>query len=185
MKEKCLAWLKKNKLQIITMTIIIVVGTLMHFVTTYIENETVVKILGVIFPINECSWEHMKMIWYPFLVAGIILSIIKKDKKYFGGFVVGGLFSIALTVAGFAFYQSFSITSVLALDIILFIVCMVAGGLLAFSLSKSETMNKYFVCFIVLAVLVTALIIALTYVHGEGFLFQDNESLDGHHHHEH
>ncbi|MDY6276496.1 MAG: DUF6512 family protein [Bacilli bacterium] len=178
-------WFKKHLLEIVTITIVILVGTAMHFVTTYIPNETVVKILGVIFPINECSWEHMKMIWYPMLVAGIVLAIMKKDKKYFSAFVVGGLFSICLTIAGFAFTQSFTIVSKLFIDIPLFIICLVAGGILSFQLAKSEAMNKYFICFIVLAVLMTALIITLTYVHGEGFLFQDNSGLEGHHHHEH
>lgn len=177
-------WFKKHLVEIITITSVILVGSAMHFVTTYIPNETVVKILGVIFPINECSWEHMKMIWYPMLVAGIVLAIMKKDKKYFGAFVVGGLFSVCLTIAGFAFTQSFTIVSVLAFDIPLFIICLTAGGILAFHLTKSEVMNKYFICFIVLAVLMTALIITLTYVHGEGFLFQDNSGLEGHHHHD-
>ena len=174
-------WFKKHLVEIVTITIVILVGTAMHFVTTYIPNETVVKILGVIFPVNETSWEHIKMIWYPMLIAGIVLALKYKDKKYFGAFVVGGLFSTCLTIAGFAFTQSFTIVSKLFIDIPLFIVCLVAGGILSFHLAKSDAMNKYFIWFIVLAVLMTALIITLTYIHGEGFLFQDNEGLDGHH----
>ena len=176
-------WFKKHLVEIVTITVVILVGTAMHFVTTYIPNQTVVNILGVIFPVNETSWEHIKMIWYPMLVAGIVLALKYKDKKYFGAFVVGGLFSICLTIAGFAFTQSFTIVSKLFIDIPLFIICLVAGGIMAFRLAKNEAMDKYFILFIVLTTLVTALIITLTYVHGEGFLFQDNEGLDGHHHH--
>ena len=79
MKEKLKNWVVKYQVQIITITLMVVVGTLMHFVTGIFDNEVATKILGVIFPINETTWEHMKMLWYPFMVAGIILAIKKKD----------------------------------------------------------------------------------------------------------
>lgn len=62
----------------------IVIGTCMHFVNDLVNNEGVMKILGIIFPVNETSWEHMKMLWYPFLFAGMILTKKRKDKGYFG-----------------------------------------------------------------------------------------------------
>ena len=48
-------WFKNHLLEIVTITIVILVGSAMHFVTTYIPNETVVKILGEILQINESS----------------------------------------------------------------------------------------------------------------------------------
>ncbi len=173
---------KNYKTQIITLSLMVVIGTLMHFVVNISSNQIYRNIIGVIFPINESSWEHMKMIWYPFLVAGIVLSIIKKDKGYFGGFVIGGFFCMLTVIAFFTFYQSFSGTSILAIDIIIFLVNMVGIGLLSFQLAKLEIIKKWFIVWIVAAVLITALIITLTYVPGKGYIFQDDEGLHEHHH---
>lgn len=183
MKEKICNWFKKYRFEIITITLMVVLGTCMHFVTGIFDNEVVVKILGVIFPVNETSWEHMKMTWYPFLVAGIIISLLRKDRAYFGAFVLGGVLSIALLITGFAFYQSFTIHSVLAIDIPLFMIVIIGCALFSFKMAKKEWVKKGFWYFVCLAVIVTAIIITLTYVHGDGYLFQDNEGLQ--HHHEH
>ena len=182
MKAKVKEFYQKYRLEIVTITLMVVLGTCMHFVTDIFNNEVAVKILGVIFPVNETSWEHMKMSWYPFLVAGIIISLMKKDKAYFTSFVLGGLLSIVLLIAGFAFYQSFSIHSVLAIDIPLFMAVIIGCALFSFQMSKKEWTKKAFYHFLVIAILTTALIITLTYVHGDGYLFQDNSGLEEHHH---
>ena len=178
MKEKLKNWVVKYHVQIITITLMVVVGTLMHFVTGIFDNEVATKILGVIFPINETTWEHMKMLWYPFMVAGIILAIKKKDSSYFSGFVFGGLISIPMVLGLFAFYQSFTIHSVLILDIIIFLVVMILCALLAFDLVKLPIMKKALVVSIIVALLVTALLITLTYVPGDGYVFLDNSGYE-------
>ena len=55
---------KKHRTVIITMLLMIVIGTCMHFVCELAGSENIRKILGVVFPVNETSWEHMKMLWY-------------------------------------------------------------------------------------------------------------------------
>ena len=42
------------------------------FVIEALPSGGISAFLGNIFPINETSWEHMKMMWYPLLAAGII-----------------------------------------------------------------------------------------------------------------
>ena len=183
MKEKFVTWFKKYQTQIITITLMIVIGTCMHFVTDIFDGKTAKMILGVIFPVNETSWEHMKMLWYPFLVAGIILSIKRKDWGYFGGFVVAGTLSIPMMIGIFAIYQSFTLHSVLIIDIITFMIVMIMFALLAFDLAKLEIVKKSKFYLIVLAVLVTVVLILLTYLPGEGYVFLDDEGFEGEHHH--
>ena len=175
MKEKFVIWLKKHQTKIITILLMVVIGTCMHFVTDIFDSDIAKKILGVIFPINETSWEHMKMLWYPFLVAGTILSIKRKDWGYFGGFVIGGTLSIPLMICLFTIYQSFTLHSVLILDIIFFTAVMVMCALLAFDLAKLEIVKKAKIGLIVLAVFVTASLIILTYLPGSGYVFFDDE----------
>ena len=65
------------------------------------------------FPINETSWEHMKMIWYPFLTVGIIFSFRTGNRGYFGSFVVGSVMAMLMNLGAFSICQSFSGKSVL------------------------------------------------------------------------
>ena len=183
MKEKFKNWFKDHLTQIVTITLMIVIGTCMHFVTDIFNSEIAKKILGVIFPVNETSWEHMKMLWYPFLVAGIILACKKKDWGYFGGFVIGGTLSIPLMIGIFTIYQSFTLHSVLIIDIITFMMVMIFCALLAFDIAKLEIVKRAKYYLIALAVVVTAVLILLTYLPGTGYVFLDDEGYEGEHSH--
>jgi hypothetical protein len=178
MKEKFVGFLKTNKTEIITITLMIVIGTCMHFVTDIFDSQTAKNVLGVVFPVNETSWEHMKMLWWPFMVAGIILSLKKKDCGYFGGFVLAGFLSMLTMIGLFAFYQSFTGTSVLALDIPLFMVNIILCAMLGFHFAKLDWVKKGFIAWFIFAILITAGLITLTYVHGDGYLFLDDEGLE-------
>ena len=170
-------WFIKYRLEILTKTILILSGCLGHFIHEIFDNEIVIKVLGVLFPVNETTWEHMKLLWYPFLFAGIILSIKEKNWGYFGSFTVCGLLSILAVLGAFAIYESYSIVALVLPDIILVMMCFIFLGLLAFHLAKQEFMKKSLIFWIVIAVLITASIITLTYIPGDGYIFKDNEGL--------
>jgi len=163
---------KKRLIKIIAL--ITVLGTCMHFVCDIITNEAAVKVLGIIFPVNETSWEHMKMIWYPFLVAGIVLSAKEKNKAFFGAFTLAGLIEMCIQLGSFAFYQSLLGSSVLIIDIISFIGTMIALVFLAFLFSTREWIEKTWIIWVIVAVIVTATIIYLTYNPGSGYVFWDD-----------
>ena len=166
---------KKGK--IITIILMIVLGTCMHFVLDIIPSGPVSDIIGLVFPVNETTWEHMKMIWYPFLVAGTIISFRTKNSGYFGSFVVCSISAMLMQIGAFAIYQSFSGTSILVLDIIIYTSSMFFCILLAFELSQKKWAQKLLPLWIVLAVIITAGIIWLTFCPGEGYVFLDNEGL--------
>ena len=172
----------ENKMQrknvIILITLMCVVGTCMHFVCDVIPEGTLRNILANIFPANETSWEHMKMIWFPFMVAGIVISIKYKRKGYFGGFVVGGILAILVQIGLFAIYESFTGTTVLILDIIFYMGDMILSALLALVLSERKW-AKALIVWIIVAVIVTMLIVYLTYYPGTGYVFLDDVGLAG------
>ena len=165
---------------IITVVLMIVLGTCMHFVLELLPSGAITAFLGNIFPVNETSWEHMKMIWYPFLVAGIILSIISGNRGYFASFVVCAVAAMLMQLGAFSIYQSFSGTSILALDIIIYVASMFFCILLACDLSQKKWAQKLLPLWVALAVIITAAIIFLTYYPGEGYVFLDNEGLTDH-----
>lgn len=77
----------------------------------------------------------------------------------------------------FAFYQSFTKTSVLALDIPFFMLVIIFCALLGFLLAKQDWCRTSTSVWIVIALIITALIIWLTYHPGPGYLFLDDAGL--------
>lgn len=178
MKEKIKNWFIKYRLEIITITTLILSSCVGHFIHEISDNEVVIKIIGVLFPVNETSWEHLKLLWYPFLFAGIILSIKEKNWGYFGSFVLGGFLSILCVLGAFSIYQSFSVVALVVPDILLVILFFILFGMASFQLAKKEFMKKSFIFWIVFAVVITAGLITTTYLPGDGYLFKDNAGLE-------
>lgn len=131
-----------RKEKTLTIVLMVVLGTCMHFVIENIPSRVFASILGNIFPVNETSWEHMKMIWYPFLTAGIILGIRKKNCGYFGAFIVCSIIVMLIQLGAFCAYQSFTGTSVLILDIIIYTASMVFCILMAFDYANKKWAKK-------------------------------------------
>ena len=165
---------------IITIILMIVLGACMHFVLEVLPSGSITTFLGNVFPVNETSWEHMKMIWYPFLVAGIILSFKTKNRGYFSSFVVCGIVAMLVQLGAFSIYQSFSGISILAVDIIIYMVSMFCCILFACDLSQKKWTKTLMPVFVALAVVITAGIIWLTYFPGKGYVFLDDEGLTEH-----
>ena len=167
---------KKGK--IITITLMIVLGTCMHFVHELFPTGPMALILGNFFPVNETSWEHMKMIWYPFLIAGTIISINEKDKGYFASFMVCAIMAMLMQLGAFSIYESFTVSSVLILDIVIYFASMFFCILLAYDLADKSWAKKALPVWICLALIITAAIVYLTYFPTDGYLFLDNEGLN-------
>ena len=63
--------MNRLKLYIIIGTLfVLVTGTLSHFVYGWTGNNPAA---GLFFPVNEYTWEHMKLVFFPTLVYGIFL----------------------------------------------------------------------------------------------------------------
>lgn len=71
--------LKKN---LISFFIISIAGTLGHFVYKWSGN---LKLLGYVFPVNESTWEHLKLLFFPSIIYFLIIYFKEeyKAKNYF------------------------------------------------------------------------------------------------------
>lgn len=84
---------KKN---IIAFFAISILGTLGHFIYKWSGENYLV---GLIFPVNESVWEHLKLLFFPTLIysAGEYLLTKEKPKNYLAALTIGlfcGMFSI-------------------------------------------------------------------------------------------
>ena len=167
---------KKDK--IVAIMLMIVLGACMHFVMGALPSGEISVFLGNIFPVNETSWEHMKMMWYPCLAVGIIFTLKTGNRGYFASFVVSAVMAMLMNLGAFSIYQSFSGKSILFLDITIFMSTMLVGALLACELSQKKWAQKLLPLWVALAVMITVGIIWLTYYPGKGYVFLDNGGLN-------
>lgn len=89
---------------VLAFLIIGTVGTLWHFIYEWSGGNAVI---GIIAPINESVWEHLKLLFFPALFYFIIEYFLCKDsyENYIPAAVIG-IFAGMLTIT--AFYYTYS-----------------------------------------------------------------------------
>ena len=169
---------KKDK--ILTIVLMIILGACMHFVMGALPSGGISAFLGNFFPVNETSWEHMKMMWYPLLAVGIIFSFKTGNRGYFASFVVCAVMAMLMNLGAFCLYQSLLGKTILIVDIKIYVSTMLCGALLTCELPQKKWAQKLLPLWVALAVMITAGIIWLTYYPGKGYVFLDNSGLIQH-----
>ena len=56
-----------------------ILGTIMHFAYDW-SNES--KIIALFAPINESVWEHLKLLFFPYIIYGVFEAIKLTDEKF-------------------------------------------------------------------------------------------------------
>lgn len=114
-----------------------VLGTLMHFFYHWSGENPV---LALIVPVNESTWEHMKMLFFPMLIYCILESCLLK-KKYPDLFYAGAagiLTGLLLIPTIFYTYSGIIGKTFTAADILLFYVSILAGFLVRSRLAQRK-----------------------------------------------
>lgn len=164
-----------KKSEFVVMAIVVLcLGTAMHFEHHLFEDNpsALGDFLGYIFPINECCWEHMKMVFYPMLLCGIWCSIREKSIQPFGGYILSGIACIPFAIALFYGYFVFVKHTILALDIICYIVEIFCGVILGKYLSQKAAIRRISPWMVVLAVVVLVVLAVLTYHNPDWHIFR-------------
>lgn len=163
--------MKKTELIIITF-ISIVLGTSMHFVhhVPFFNN-----LMACIFPVNECVWEHMKMLFYPMLLTSVYLCVRQRSIDAFGGMIASSLVCIPTQIALFYVYWIFTRHAVTIVDVLAYVIVMVFGYYLGNKFTANKWIRQHSTLFIVIAVCMVALLAVLTFHHPEINLFIPEE----------
>ena len=101
------------------------IGSFWHFGYEIFDKT---YLTGLIFPINESVWEHLKIVYWPLLLMGLLQYKIKKnDQTNFGaGMLFGLITGMAVTFFGYYLYSSI-IGESLLIDILLFFIAIAIG----------------------------------------------------------
>ena len=144
--------------QIISTIFILILGTILHFTYNWSENNVFV---GLFSAINESTWEHLKLIFFPMLITLIVGYFIFKDifSNYICSKILGILIAISFTVIFFYTYTGIIGTNYAFLNILSFIIAVILGEYVTYKLTLNRfTCNRYFYTIILILVTFTFLI---------------------------
>ncbi len=144
-----------------------------HFLYEFSGNAKIAAIIGAA---NESVWEHMKIIFLPFLLVSIVIFIIVKPSfvRYFIATTAGLITIIVSMLTLYYTYVGIIGQDVLIVDILLSIFVLFLGFLVSYKLyTKWENANKYFGLFFIAFILLIVIYIVFTLYPPELPLFLD------------
>ncbi len=135
---------KKNilKLEIFNTLLIIILGTILHF-TYNLSSKN--KIVGLFSSVNESTWEHLKLIFYPTLLTIIIGYFITKNyiKNYVYSKCQGLLLSIVFIPIFYYTYTGILGINIMILDISSFIIATILGQYYSYKKMNTNNCKNY------------------------------------------
>ena len=72
------------------------VGTGLHFLYDLLPSP----VTAIFSPVNESVWEHLKLLYWPMLLAGVLLSGNAPDKKKLWSGVLGAILAMPVWLTG-------------------------------------------------------------------------------------
>ena len=165
---------KLIKAQLIVILFSLILGTLLHFTYEWSGENAFV---GSFSAVNESVWEHLKLVFFPMLIAAIIEYFFLKDvsKNYVEAKTIGIFTAISFVIVAFFTYSGIIGTSLIVIDILIFILSIILGEYVAYRLMKRK--DESTVATEVLAIIILTLLfiffIIFTYLPPEVNLFRD------------
>lgn len=161
---------KIKSFQILSTVFAIILGTLLHFTFDWSNQNPIIAAFS---SINESTWEHLKLAFYPMLITTIIgFFVFSKDTRYLCANIFGILTSISFITIFFYTYTGILGRNIALIDILSFIIAIIIGEYISYkkTFSLSNCNSKF--AFIVLAIMILCFIF-FTYNPPKIQFFQD------------
>lgn len=129
--------MKLKKMHIIGAVFAIIVGTLLHFTYSWSGENAIV---GAFSAVNESTWEHLKLIFFPVLLFMLAEYFIYGDSVsgFFTSKLLAILSGMITIVVLFYTYTGVIGRHFLFADIVIFIIGIVVNYLLSYKLLKEN-----------------------------------------------
>lgn len=130
------------RFEIISTIFIMIIGTLLHFTYEWSNNN---PIIGIVSAINESTWEHLKLIFFPMLIFTIIGYFYKGKNisNYLCAKLVGIIAAILFVIVFFYTYTGIIGTNFAVIDIATFFVAVFLGQYVSYKqIDKIKFCNK-------------------------------------------
>ena len=158
--------------QVIVVILTLIAGTLLHFTYKWSGEN---KIVAIFSAINESTWEHLKLIFFPMLVSSIIGYFIigKENSNYICSRTKGILVGMAFIIVFFYTYTGIIGKNIDFLNIISFFMAVFLGEFVSFKsiVSKEKKCNITLAVYILVFFLMCFVI--FTYITPKFGIFKD------------
>ena len=125
-----------KKYTLIGIVFVIITGTLSHFVYEWTGNS---PIAAPFFPVNESTWEHMKLVFFPTLIYGVfMIAALKEDSPCITAAAPSGILAgTAAIPVLFYTYTGVLGFHIFILDIAVFLLSVLIAFAVIFKLASS------------------------------------------------
>ena len=151
-----------------------VVGTLLHFTYEWSGENIAV---GIFSAVNESTWEHLKLTFFPMLLFSIIEGIFlyKSSNNYIEAKTIGIFLSIFLIVTIFYTYTGILGTNFAFIDILTFLVSVLASEYVSYRLLVTKKQSNIITKVLSIAIIIFLLVcfIRFTFTPPKVQLFKD------------
>lgn len=143
-------------------------GACLHFVYAMLPNP----VTALFSPVNESLWEHVKILFWPYLVAALVLTRGGEKGCRAPWFLSAVLLSAAMLALGYLYHITLGGES-LAVDVGIYVLLMAAGFLLPGVLAKvgEKPMARDALTLAVIAL--AAALVLFTFLPPDQILFTD------------
>ncbi len=125
------------RFQIFSVIFTWILGTILHFLYEWSGDN---KIIASFSAVNESTWEHLKLVFFPMLITTIIgFFVIGKDNnKFWCAKTLGIILAMSFIVVFFYTYTGIIGTNFAILDIGSFFVAVILGEYVAYKIMTNE-----------------------------------------------
>ena len=143
---------KTRKFQIFSVIFTLILGTILHFTYKWSNQNPIV---GLFSSINESVWEHLKLLFYPMVIATFIGLIYFKNKipNFLCSKAVGIFVALSFTIIFFYTYSGIIGTNIAFIDIASFFIATILGEFISYVLIINKfKCNKFLSVFFLILV---------------------------------
>ena len=144
--------------QIISCIFVIILGIVLHFTYNFFGKSSFVAWFS---SINESTWEHLKLVFFPMLISLIIgyFYIGKNIKNFICSKTLGIIIAMGFIVIFFYTYSGILGKNIAILDILSFVIAVIIGEFLSYILIINNFKCNKKIAIIILIIIAVSFII--------------------------
>lgn len=149
--------------QIITVIVCLILGILLHFTYEWSGENTIV---GLFSAVNESTWEHLKLAFFPMLLMSIMGYFIigKRTNNYWLARTIGIITALTFIITFFYTYQGVIGKNIDTLNIGSFVISIILGEIVIYEILKfKQTHNAELISIVFLVILFFSFILYTFY----------------------
>lgn len=152
---------KTKRYFVLGIFLVMVFGTLSHFFYEW-TNES--KLVALFSPVNESTWEHLKLLFFPMLFYTVFtVEDLKEEPCYLSSMIAGNLLGCILIPVLFYTYSGILGFNVSIINIAIFFISVLVAFLSAYNLMKNCKAEKFKTPLITISIIMIILFFVFTF----------------------